>query len=589
MSVTAIFNIAQSALFTHSRSLDVVAHNIANVNTPGFSRQNALLVTNDPVTSGGLMLGQGVNADQVLRSTNEFVEQQLLSQNADLASFEEMEKFARVLESIFSENQDTSLSTRLSDFWNLWQDVANNPAGLSERRALCENTVMLCDQFNALRSDLSQLRRDITNALSSGVDHVNALTQEIAELNAQIVRIEASEPANDLRDQRDQKLNALGEYLDIKTFEQENGAVDVITVKGCILVQRNAYYELRTGGLSGEKVEWLGSDGAGVDLSAHIDTGRIGGWLEMRDEKIKQYQLELDELSRALIWSVNAQHSQGVGSDLFAPGTVLSGDYKTSGDLSDLAFGDQIQFTGNAFKLWIEDRSDPANPVISAVDIDLSGLNSGSGLSDLAAAVNTQIAAAGLSGVSADGSGAVLTLTADGSHAFGFSDDTSGMLATLGLNTFFSGSDADTITLNPLLENEALVAAGLIDSATGAYYDGDNTNALAMAELQHQSLSIPRWACNRRTGDTSMTTSTTIETYYHTLVGSMGTHSAGITRNRQFKEAMCTQIGALRDGISAVSLDEEMADMIQFQHAYTAAGKLITTADEMLETVLGLK
>ncbi|MBA7708205.1 hypothetical protein ES703_117097 [subsurface metagenome] len=222
------------------------------------------------------------------------------------------------------------------------------------------------------------------------------------------------------------------------------------------------------------------------------------------------------------------------------------------------------------------------------VSVDLSGLNGSSTLSNLATAINSQITAAGLTGVTVGVSGDAITFTAGSDYAFGFSEDTSNILGALGVNTFFQGVGAGSMSVNTVLNDKDYIAAAQIE-ADGSYASGDNTNALAIADLQYTSMGISQWTCDRINGNTEGTVTTTIEHYYHGMVSSIGITSESISRGREYNEVMVNKLGEIRDSISAVSLDEEMTNLIKFQHAYTAAAKLISVSDEMLETLLSMK
>jgi flagellar hook-associated protein 1 FlgK len=183
--------------------------------------------------------------------------------------------------------------------------------------------------------------------------------------------------------------------------------------------------------------------------------------------------------------------------------------------------------------------------------------------------------------------------TASGDYSFGFSDDEaedSGLMAALGINTFLSGSTAGGIAVSDTIAgNKDYIAAARIDANTGDFAVGDNTNALAIADLQYTSSNIAQWTCNRGSAKISGNLTATVEGYYHSTVGSIGTRSASISRSKAFSEVMVNKLGEIRDSISGVSLDEEMINLIKFQHAYAAAAKLISVSDEMFNTLLGLR
>ncbi len=583
-----IFNIAKDALIAQRYSMDVTAHNIANVDTPGYSRQDPVMVARTSTPINGLNFGTGADLDAITRNSDQLLENRLMQQKSSLLSSEEMTSYLRVLEGVFNENTETSISALLSDFWGQWHEISINPDGPSERMALHEQGTLLSEQFLLLDGEMSQMVLDLTKSVSAGIGKVNQITAEIAETNRKITGLELEQPAGDIRDKRNTLISELAGYLDITTFEQQNGTLTVVSAKGAILVQDDGSYDLEMGGVDGDRVIWRSSGSTMIDITDHITNGSLNGWLDMRDEVIAETRLDLDAMVKELIWTVNGQHSQGVGAKLFEPGMTLTGSDQTNTDLGDLPFGNRIQFVANAFELWIEDRTIPGNPVMNNVTIDLSGLNGGSTLSDLATEINNQIAGAGLAGVLADGSGTSIEFTADNNTAFGFSDDASNILAALGVNTFFEGFGSGTIGMNNTLRDHEYITAGRIDSV-GNYPSGDNTNALAMTDLQFTSTPIEQWTVDRVNGNTVVNVTSTIEDYYHSLVGAIGLTSSSVSRGMVFQEEMVAQLQDMRDAISAVSLDEEMTNLIKYQHAYASAAKLISAADEMLQTLLDMK
>jgi flagellar hook-associated protein 1 FlgK len=174
-------------------------------------------------------------------------------------------------------------------------------------------------------------------------------------------------------------------------------------------------------------------------------------------------------------------------------------------------------------------------------------------------------------------------INAEDGYSFGFSDDTSHVLAALGINTFFKGDNAATMAVSDLVQNGGpYLAAGTIGDQ-GSHAKGDNSNAIAIADLQYTPMEI-----GSDQGNTGVLDTTT-ENYFHTLLGGIGITGSGIAMEKENNEAIHAQLTKLRESISGVSLDEEMVSLMAFQSAYAAAAKLITTADEMLDTLLRLK
>ena len=163
------------------------------------------------------------------------------------------------------------------------------------------------------------------------------------------------------------------------------------------------------------------------------------------------------------------------------------------------------------------------------------------------------------------------------------------MLTALGINTFFTGSGSGSIEINDTIRLNKDFIAGARVASDGTMTSGDNNNALAITDLQLTSMSISQWTCDRINGNIEGSVNSSIEDYYHSMVSAIGIVSASVSRDRSFGEMMVNELSTIRDSISAVSLDEEMTNLIKFQHAYVAAAKLIGVSDVMLSTLLELK
>jgi flagellar hook-associated protein 1 len=178
------------------------------------------------------------------------------------------------------------------------------------------------------------------------------------------------------------------------------------------------------------------------------------------------------------------------------------------------------------------------------------------------------------------------------SIGFAFSDDAStdaGLTAAAGINTFFEGRDAMTMEINETLKDTKFVAAATIDSTNGAISKGDNTNALGLADVQFQDKTLKIWTYARGKEAASSTTNATLDNYFNTIVGSMGISSRSIKNGKAFADIMVNNITEQRDALSAVSLDEEMIQLMRYQHAFSAASKLLTVSDEMLNTLISVR
>jgi flagellar hook-associated protein 1 FlgK len=301
-----------------------------------------------------------------------------------------------------------------------------------------------------------------------------------------------------------------------------------------------------------------------------IDTGTLSGGklaalIQTRDQTIPDYQQELDQLAKAIIVEVNNRHSQGVGLDLFSQ---TKGTYRVTDPTDTLAtalpLGDQI--VNGSFHIYIDRDGAPQASGTIAIDPSLS-------LNDVVNSINTDPVLGGYLTASVEDNSLKILANA-ATDTFGFAADDSHALTALGVNTFFTGDKAYTLGVNVwVLDNSNLVAAGQFD-VTGDHAAGDNRNALALSALE-----------NSPVGPNGLTFS---DAYQH-LVTNMGLDAQDAGNQETFYQGLVNQLSQMRDSVSGVNLDEELTNLVKFQRSYQAAAKLISTADELYQTLLEIK
>jgi flagellar hook-associated protein 1 FlgK len=315
-----VLNIGTSALLLQQRAINVTGNNIANVNTPGYSRQRLNIETASPVASAVGPVGFGVRSAGVERVYDRFLGVQLNNENANLGRWEAQKGMLERVEVVFDESGGYGLNQALSDFWNSWQDLSLNPSGQTERSVVAATSQGLADTIRKKYSDLEQARKDIDTAVEGGVETVNRLAAQIADLNQKIAGIEREGTnANDYRDSRDLALKQLSEIIDIQSFEDANGQVVVSVGSGRPLVESGHTWQLQAQAQPNSdgptEILWPDTNGGSVTISSEITGGKIGGWLQTRDAKIAGYQDQLDALADTLMAKVNELHMGGYGLD----------------------------------------------------------------------------------------------------------------------------------------------------------------------------------------------------------------------------------------------------------------------------------
>jgi len=320
---------------------------------------------------------------------------------------------------------------------------------------------------------------------------------------------------------------------------------------------------------------------SGEENSRRLTGGSIAGLLAFRDSYVGKYREKLEKFTESLIWETNRRHSQGAGLQAF---TEVSGTYSVNdkdkalgSDSTGLVFGDRLQ-QGSTF-VYVYNKDTGLLASSAALDF-------GSGASfdpdqhsmqDVADAYTRTFAGA----ITASVVNNKIQIQANDGYTFAFGTDTAGLNAALGVNTFFTGSGADDIGLNAAITGDPdFLAVGHVNGA-GEMNSGDNTTALAMYDLREVEVTI--------TSATEGTTKTTLLDYYNSLVGNVGTDTSTAKFNNSYYSTLSNELNERQQEISGVNLDEEMTDLIKYQASYTAAAKLISTADQMLQTILSLK
>jgi flagellar hook-associated protein 1 FlgK len=331
--LSSILNIAQGAMNANQLAMQVISHNMANVDTPGYTRQKTVLETQTPLSLNQLKVGMGVRVDSVVQCFDRYTTRAIIENTSSLKDYESKALVLSSVESIWNETEESSLSQALDEFWNAWQDLANNPGGSAERTALLGKAEILTRRFNSLSEELGQVGQNLNTDLRGGVEEVNRLTSQIAKLNERIGAAEAGQAtANDLRDQRNQLLEELSGWVGINYLEQDDGSVTVLTRGGLLLVNGKENWDLST---QGDSIYYNGIEN---NVSDRLTGGKIGGWLDLRDETLPQYLANLDEMAGTLIQEVNSLHlagytlSGGTGMYFFkdfqtAPSVPNAGDY----------------------------------------------------------------------------------------------------------------------------------------------------------------------------------------------------------------------------------------------------------------------
>jgi flagellar hook-associated protein 1 FlgK len=558
MSILSVLNTGSSALAAAQLELDVTGQNISNANVAGYSREQVDLspASQDSATFG--QVGTGVDTTGIERLTDTFVAGQIRDQTQQQGSLQEQSTALSSIESIFNEPSDNGLQSSLNTFFSDWQSVADNPGNSGARTALVTDATSLTDQFHSMSGALSDLDNQQNDQITQTVTQVNGLLQQIANLNTSIgsVQQDSTNTANSSLDQRDTLLTQLSGLINITVTDNSNGQVSVSS-NGVQLVSPQGCQQLQTvssgaGGSGSSPSAKVSIQIAGTQQAYSPGGGQLQGIIDTRDSIIPGYEAQLDTLANGLVSGVNALHEQGY---------TLNG---TTG----------IPF----FSASTTGASDIA--VSTAVTDDPNNVAAAGGGASLAAVANT---------------------IAAGAHSFGsapvqlYRDP--GATPPVPATTIATGSVSVMAGTTPLKEGvdyEINYANGTIQMLSPAYdaspltvnFDyqaggskgpGDNTTAMAIANLSNTASMAP----NSEGQPTQ-----TFTDYYGATIAKVGSDSSSASAELDARKSLITQYQTQQSSVSGVSLDEEMSNLILYQHTYQAATQVISITSKMLDALM---
>jgi flagellar hook-associated protein 1 FlgK len=309
-----VFESAVSALASNSTAISIAAQNIANVNTPGYSRQYAVMSSRAPQNSGGSEVGRGVDIIGVKRIYDAFAESRLRASNSSRGRYSALASNLQQDESVFNEIGKSGLAEYLGAFFNSFGDLANDPTSLTARNSVLSKATILVDRFRSLDQSLRDARRFIDGDVQNAVTQINTLANDIADINNKIRDATADESLV-FNDQRTVKIKELAEFVDVSVVESEGGdfilyAAGVPLVSGTNVGTFSLESDAGNDNLN-DVVFSVTNGGSETSISDRITSGSLKGFFEVRDSNIPDYMDQLDELAYRLVSTFNTAHNAG--------------------------------------------------------------------------------------------------------------------------------------------------------------------------------------------------------------------------------------------------------------------------------------
>lgn len=319
--------IGRRALQAQQAAINTTGHNIANANTPGFSRRQVNLENAVSAVHGSI--GSGADVASVVRARNQFVDAQSRVQQQVLGHWEALERALGGIEAlfnetagagsseagtVFNESSGAGLTGSLSRFWNAWQDLGNTPESGAARAAVRQEGEYLATTMNQLYAQLVETRAQLDEEVQGLVVQVNDLVDRLGDVNAEIAVASFEEGAADLADQRDRLLDELSSLVDVSVLERANGQVTV-RLAGHTLLEGDHVVHLRVRQLSQNGITTSTVAYADDDSPAIISEGQLRGLTEVRDEVVPDLLDRLDEMAASMVEEVNSLHRSGFGRE----------------------------------------------------------------------------------------------------------------------------------------------------------------------------------------------------------------------------------------------------------------------------------
>ncbi|MBA2658210.1 MAG: flagellar hook-associated protein FlgK [Nitrosospira sp.] len=630
-----IFGIGLSALNAAQTGLLVTAHNISNAATSGYTRQQIVQSTNQTQLTSAGFIGQGMKVDTVSRAYNQFLTNQVSQAKTESSQLDTYYAQMQQIDKLLSDTTGQGgLAPALQDFFGSVQNVATNPSDVPSRQSMLSGAEVLVRRFQSLDSRLDEIEDGVNTQIKSSVSLINTLAGQIGKLNEAIGRAEGAahgQPANDLRDQRDELVAQLNQEARVNVVEQSDGAYGIFIGTGQPLVMGTQAFQLATTTSPTDagriEVAYV-ADGNNIPIKeSSLDGGKLGGLLQFRSESLDAARNGLGRVAIGMAGTFNEQHRLGqdmngnLGGDFFTVpspsvaasaknagsgiiaaeitgyGALTASDYRLRYDGANYTLtrlNDNVAQTFATFPQTVDGvHLDLASGTLAAGDEFLIQ-PSKNGAGQIAVAIQDTSMIAVAAPIHTDsplvntGTGRISPGTVNTPPPADANLKEPVTLTFTSANTFdVSGNGTGNPSGVAFTSGGAISYNGWTVQITGAPKPGDtfsigpntngvgdNRNALLLGALQSN---------NTLAGGTA-----SYQSAYGQVVSQIGNKTRELEVTSTAQTNVVSQTQALQQSESGVNLDEEAANLLRYQQAYQAASKVIQTANNMFDTLLAL-
>jgi flagellar hook-associated protein 1 FlgK len=566
MSLFGAINSSISGLNTASLGLQVVSNNVANANTPGYSAQLLNQAASMATKRGRFYIGTGVTVQGISQAGIRTLETQLRESIGDAESSQVQSQVYRQLEAVIGELGENDISTYMSRFFSALNDVAQQPESQAVRSVAVRQGLALTDKINFTYNEAVKLRNDIGKELANSASRVNSVLEEIDSLNTRIVAAKGGTggegSSSSLIDARRAALRELSSMMDIRVTDTDDGSVTISTTAGNSLLLTGRVSRVRpTTILNPDGTESAGLEYEMGEAKLKIQGGKLGGLQAAQSFITNDFLIKLRDMSQNLVHEFNKVHSTGQGLAGLTHVTSEESVNSSSKPLDEVGLPFPPQ--NGSLKVHVRDRG--TGQVTSHDVLIRLGTRPATSLNDLASEISV------IEGLNAtiNYRGQLEIGTTDPNSEFYFSDDTSGVLASLGINTFFSGAGPGNLGVSRAIQDSPM----LLSTSRGGSGE-DNEAILDLIAMENSPLS--------QLQDRS------IRDHYEVMVGDVAQKSNFAKSLADTFAQYAATLEAESLSQTGVNLDEEAAKMLQYQRAYQASARVIQTANELFDVMMQL-
>lgn len=606
-SILAGLNTAVSGLNAAQTGVSTTSNNISNAENKDYTRQRVTQSESTPVSVGNALAGTGTNIDSISRVHNEFVYTRYQQSSERVSYTSTLESSLKEVASLFPDMDGVGIKNDLENYFRGWSSLAQDPSSVAQKNVLSATAENLSVGIKTTFEKLDNIHDDLNNEIKTSIDETNRIIKDIAKISGDITTSEANgSSANSLRDKRDALETTLSKLVgatfvhgnisesgkDPSIIEAE-GIYSVI-IGGVAVVSGNSYHELTLDNKDSKQgfhsVLYKNQDGSSVDMGKLIDKGSVGALLELRGDEfdengeptnglIPDFKDTLNSFTAGLIQHTNSIYAESASTEMKSNplGDVKNSDYAI----------EKLGVNEGSFNIVIYDKDgeEVGKRVINISDettfnsdLDEQSLmkqfqkvyddNDDNSLSnDFASQFNVSVSNDKL---------VINQKNPELGYTFGIEDNKTNFAGALGMNRFFEGNDASNINLNREYKEKPHEITSYKNPL-----DGDNGVANGM-----MSLETDNWTF---TSDKLGKVDDTIFGFYNSLSIDIATKTEAVILRKETVDVQFNSIDAQLQTISKVSIDDELVNLMKYQTAYSAAGKVITTLDRMIDTLLGLK